>query len=56
METTPMNHWWGGAAAIGCGAGIRYLDPILTSTGLVGAVAIASACLIMLIDAMSEPR
>ena len=46
-----LDHWWGGVAAIGCGLGFRYLDPILTSTGLAGAVAIASACLLALIDA-----
>jgi hypothetical protein len=56
MDAISIDHWWGAGAAIGCGLGMRYLDPILSSTGLAGAVAIASACLIALIDAMDSPR
>lgn len=46
-----MDHWYGVVAAAGCGLGFRFATPILTATGLLGAVGIASACLIALLDA-----
>jgi hypothetical protein len=53
-DSAALNHGWGAAAAIACGLGIRFADPILAATGFAGAVAIAGACFIALLDAMSS--
>ncbi len=54
IHSVVPNHLWGAGAAIACGLGIRFAEPILTATGFAGAVAISAACFIALLDALGS--
>jgi len=51
MDGVTTDHWWGAAAAIGCGLGIRYFPAVVGVGGVGGVSAVVAACLLMLLDA-----
>jgi hypothetical protein len=51
MNNFDSNHWWGVAAAIGCGLGVRYFPQVVGAGGAGGVAAVVAVCLLMLVDA-----
>ena len=50
MDGFEMDHWWGVAAAVGCGLGIRYFPQIIGGAGVAGVAAVVAVCLLTLVD------
>lgn len=51
MELIDPNQWWGVAAGIACGYGLRNIGAVIGFAGVAGVSVVVGACFIMLMDA-----
>ena len=54
MDGTQMDQWWGAAAGIACGLGVRNVGAVIGIGGVAGVSVVVGACFIMLIDALGS--
>ena len=53
MDYIEPDRLFGALAAVACGFGIRYIDPIIGVGGVAGAAVLVGVCFMAILDAMS---